>query len=99
MQFTSAEQQLQAAVRVLRELRPPQFVAEFANLCAQILAAVGTRIKTDENNVPLVIGNTKITFTKFLELEMLLNRFTASQETYIEFWTNVSKRLAKVGKR
>ena len=56
----------------------------------KILAAVGTRLKTDENNQPVVLGNAKITFAKFLELESLLKRFTASKETYVDFWFNVS---------
>jgi len=48
-------------------------------IALKILAAVGTRLKCDENGQPLVLGNPKITFAKFLELESLLSRFTASQ--------------------
>ena len=35
-----------------------------------------------------MLGNPKITFSKFLELESLLRRFTASEQTYVDFWFN-----------
>ena len=35
-----------------------------------------------------MIGNPKITFSKFLELESLLRCFTASPQTYSIFWYN-----------
>ena len=62
------------------------------HVALKILAAVGARIKLDDDGRPLPGGNPKIAFSKYLELQSLLKFFTAAKEDYIDFWLKVSDR-------